>query len=577
MHALATNMATATSSFPGGFQLPGMLSGQQGGALQGKSGDFGGLLATLLGNQALATTQTSPAAAGPASQLPPQLCALRQVLDSLGMGGKTLTADRRPLLDNILTQAGYSADQRKQIFEFSQDEEGNVDTSAFFELAAGLMPQLMSLSAGQGAAAEVRAAQAAFGDMVAKAAQPASGSKAQDNRQPEANASQTGSQDQALQATPEALLKMQEALEADINKARLAAGQKAAAVENAGQQAQNLKGEAAASLQAAPAAAGTPGTPAPGSAQATAAGTQPENGAAQAASQAVSQAVEQALGLKATQPEGPAGLNAARAAQETVAGNLPHAANPRPGGSDKAQPSRHFKTTAALDAQGGRGDDLQPAAAAIDRTASVRDAFGRAALGARPEVVLPPAEGGQPAGAEAEASPKQDVTAEGLAAAGSAREKFQLPGVVQQATTPELAQQVAHQVARALTTGLRRGEDQIKLRLRPPELGELHIDFSLRGDDLKLVLVAESKAARDALQAGMPELRGSLAEQGVKLGEFSVFVRQDGPGYGSLGREQGGQPQQAQPAAATEPSATPKQAGQEARHTQTPGRVDVFC
>ena len=142
--------------------------------------------------------------------------------------------------------------------------------------------------------------------------------------------------------------------------------------------------------------------------------------------------------------------------------------------------------------------------------------------------------------------------------------------------SPELVRQVAHQVAQAVRGGFNRGEDRLRLRLSPPELGEVRLDLKLHGADLKVILVAETQTAREALQASMPELRSSLAEQGLRLEEFGVFVRQDGAeGFAFLGREQAGRQQaetQAEPGPQVQGGAEP-----EAGAIHTVGRINLFC
>jgi flagellar hook-length control protein FliK len=133
---------------------------------------------------------------------------------------------------------------------------------------------------------------------------------------------------------------------------------------------------------------------------------------------------------------------------------------------------------------------------------------------------------------------------------------------------------VAQQVERAIVGGLRRGEEHLKLRLKPPELGELRLELALRGENLKVVMVAETAAARDSLQAALPELRGSLADQGLKLEQFSVSVRHEGANtFGQQwGRpHQGGTPQTAPFIEQAEGGAAAPAAWADA------GRIDVFC
>jgi flagellar hook-length control protein FliK len=135
---------------------------------------------------------------------------------------------------------------------------------------------------------------------------------------------------------------------------------------------------------------------------------------------------------------------------------------------------------------------------------------------------------------------------------------------------------VAHQVDRAIGLGVRRGEEHLRMRLQPPELGDLRMDLSLRGGDLKVVFIAETPAAREALKAAMPELRGSLAEQGLKLEQFSVFVRGEGAfSRGFADRDQSPDTGRGRASQATATEAV--EAAAPATRSRAAGLVDVFC
>jgi hypothetical protein len=158
----------------------------------------------------------------------------------------------------------------------------------------------------------------------------------------------------------------------------------------------------------------------------------------------------------------------------------------------------------------------------------------------------------------------------------AAADKLSAPGAIERPSpgsepSPEAVRQVANQVERAITAGLDRGEERLRLRLKPPGLGELRLDLSLRSQHLKVVLVAETSAARDILQAALPELRHSLAEQGLMLEQFSVFVRHEGGfSQGLLRWDQG---TGGTPAAEVSVQA----GGPEAGAVLPAGRVDLFC
>ncbi|MFA5677507.1 MAG: flagellar hook-length control protein FliK [Pseudomonas sp.] len=67
------------------------------------------------------------------------------------------------------------------------------------------------------------------------------------------------------------------------------------------------------------------------------------------------------------------------------------------------------------------------------------------------------------------------------------------------------------------------GNQRVSLQLNPAELGPLVVDIMQHADhELHLHLTALSPAARNAAEQAIPQLRESLAEQGITLGQASV-------------------------------------------------------
>lgn len=68
----------------------------------------------------------------------------------------------------------------------------------------------------------------------------------------------------------------------------------------------------------------------------------------------------------------------------------------------------------------------------------------------------------------------------------------------------------------------RNGIQNAELRLNPQELGVIRVNMQLNSDQATLHFVSENHQVRAALEAAMPQLRTSLAESGIQLGESSV-------------------------------------------------------
>jgi flagellar hook-length control protein FliK len=291
----------------------------------------------------------------------------------------------------------------------------------------------------------------------------------------------------------------------------------------------------------------------------------------------VARAVQEAVQAAKAESSGPAGLTVAQAVHEVLRANQGATdGQGRPGRSEALSAKAQAKSqTITSEAPEGQAQASAPSAEP-DRPFLSRERFQAAVQAAQ----------GQAGGGSAEPTgqrTEREISPETLEPRLAAAQADQLAGgpvaVEKSEASPELVRQVAHQVARAVRGGLNRGEERLRLRLSPPELGEVRLDLKLHGADLKVILVAETQTAREALQASIPELRRSLAEQGLRLEEFRVFVRQDGAeGFAFLGREQAGRQQaeaQAEPGPQVQGGAEPE-AG--ATHTLGPaGRINLFC
>lgn len=70
----------------------------------------------------------------------------------------------------------------------------------------------------------------------------------------------------------------------------------------------------------------------------------------------------------------------------------------------------------------------------------------------------------------------------------------------------------------------------IRLQLRPPELGSLHLDLTVHKGTMTARLEVETQAARNALLDNLPALRDRLAQQEIKIERFDVNVGEDASG-----------------------------------------------
>ncbi|HHV61040.1 MAG TPA: flagellar hook-length control protein FliK [Firmicutes bacterium] len=93
-----------------------------------------------------------------------------------------------------------------------------------------------------------------------------------------------------------------------------------------------------------------------------------------------------------------------------------------------------------------------------------------------------------------------------------------------------LANEVVAQVVERAGLRLREGRTEMTVQLRPDYLGRIHIRITDDAGILTAGIRTESEAARALIEAGLPQLKTSLASQGFNIEQFTVFV---GPGHGA--------------------------------------------
>lgn len=113
----------------------------------------------------------------------------------------------------------------------------------------------------------------------------------------------------------------------------------------------------------------------------------------------------------------------------------------------------------------------------------------------------------------------------------------------------EWGQAVGHQMLRMNAAGAQVAE----LNLNPAGLGPLKVTLSIGDNQAQAMFVSAHESVRKAVEAALPQLRASLAEQGISLGQTSVgaeahrFAGQDGA-FGQQAQQQGSARQPEYPA-----------------------------
>jgi flagellar hook-length control protein FliK len=105
--------------------------------------------------------------------------------------------------------------------------------------------------------------------------------------------------------------------------------------------------------------------------------------------------------------------------------------------------------------------------------------------------------------------------------------------------SPEVQQSLWSQVQSGILTNLRPGETQVTLNLNPPELGQVDLTLSVKGQHLEITAIASQAEAAQVVQAGVQQLVQALANQGFILNQFQVRhqeVTASLPGVRELGK-----------------------------------------
>lgn len=125
------------------------------------------------------------------------------------------------------------------------------------------------------------------------------------------------------------------------------------------------------------------------------------------------------------------------------------------------------------------------------------------------------------------------------------------------------------------------GEQVAELQLNPPGLGPLKVTLSMNDNQVQALFVSAHASVRAAVEAALPQLRGTLADNGISLGDTSVNSgsQQQQPAFaqGQDGRpgQPGAQNQRTQPGYQAADAAVPAPTAAAPAHPR--GKVDTYA
>ena len=86
---------------------------------------------------------------------------------------------------------------------------------------------------------------------------------------------------------------------------------------------------------------------------------------------------------------------------------------------------------------------------------------------------------------------------------------------------------VVRQVGRRIGLALKNGQNEVKIRLKPPELGSIQLEMSMKDNILKVAMVAENQSVKEVLLAHVSDLKQNLLQQGIELQKMDVEINYD--------------------------------------------------
>ncbi|MBN2297487.1 MAG: flagellar hook-length control protein FliK [Deltaproteobacteria bacterium] len=101
--------------------------------------------------------------------------------------------------------------------------------------------------------------------------------------------------------------------------------------------------------------------------------------------------------------------------------------------------------------------------------------------------------------------------------------------------------QVMDQIRRGIPSQMKGGEGSVTLKLHPPMLGRVDVNMSMNEGQLNATFKTDQTMTRDILLQNIHVLRESLAEQGIRVTNFSITAgleeRTAGQGYAFAGQD----------------------------------------
>ncbi len=110
---------------------------------------------------------------------------------------------------------------------------------------------------------------------------------------------------------------------------------------------------------------------------------------------------------------------------------------------------------------------------------------------------------------------------------GADMRENQLGMIREKPASSVLPSYVTKQVSKSIVRAFSRGDSEIRLQLKPAELGRIFMTVDTHGDTIKVSIVTENQAAKELLAGNANDLKSALAASGIKIEQFDVEMGSD--------------------------------------------------
>ncbi len=115
----------------------------------------------------------------------------------------------------------------------------------------------------------------------------------------------------------------------------------------------------------------------------------------------------------------------------------------------------------------------------------------------------------------------------GAYSSGGDAKDAQVRMVKERPAAQSLPSYVTNQVGKNIVRAFSRGDSEIRLQLKPAELGKIFMTIDTHGDTLKVSVVTENPVTKELLAGHVNELKATLVGSGIKIESFDVEMGSD--------------------------------------------------